>query len=290
MSEQLQLDLENVRLRALTWGPVDGPLALLLHGFPDTAYTWRHLGPVLAADGWRVVAPFTRGYAPSAVPCDGRYDIGALMSDAVELHALLGGGPDAVLVGHDWGALTANALAAHRDSPFARVVSMSVPPTQALRSSGALPKLPRQLLRSWYMAFNQLPLLPERVLHPLIAKLWRDWSPGYDASADLPHVYSALGDPANRRAAVGYYRALIRPFGMPASYRRWQASFTGRAIVPMLYLHGRDDGCLGAEFLPYVEPVLPPGSEVHVIDDAGHFLQLEQSEVVSDLVQSFLKN
>lgn len=287
MPEHVQLDLPDVRLAALTWGPADGPLALLLHGFPDTAHTWRHLGPVLADDGWRVVAPFTRGYAPSEVPTDGRYDVGALMADAVAVHEHLGGGADAVLVGHDWGALTANALAAHRDSPFAKVVALSVPPIPALRSARALSRLPRQLLRSWYIAFHQLPALPERVLDPLVAKLWRDWSPAYDASADLPHVRAALAGPAHRRAAIGYYRALTRPWGMPAHYRHWQGALTDPALTPTLYLHGRDDGCLGAGFVPLVRPVLPLGSEVHVVDDAGHFLQLEQPAVVNDLVRRF---
>ena len=87
----IEVELDHVRLSALTWGPAQGPLALLLHGFPDSAHTWRHLGPVLAAEGWRVVAPFTRGYAPSSVPADGRSDVGALMDDAVGLHAALGG-------------------------------------------------------------------------------------------------------------------------------------------------------------------------------------------------------
>lgn len=288
MPEHVQLDLPDVRLAALTWGPADGPLALLLHGFPDTAHTWRHLGPVLADDGWRVVAPFTRGYAPSEVPTDGRYDVGALMADAVAIHQHVGGGPDAVIVGHDWGAVTANALAAHRDSPFAKVVAMSVPPFPALRSTGALPRLPRQLLRSWYIAFHQLPVLPERALESLVARLWRAWSPAYDASADLPHVRAALAGPAHRRAAIGYYRALTRPMGMPAHYRRWQGAMTDRALTPTLYLHGRDDGCLGAGFVPLVGPVLPPGSEVHVVDDAGHFLQLEQPAVVNGLVRGFL--
>ena len=260
MPEHLRLDLPHVTLSALGWGPADGPLAVLLHGFPDTAYTWRHLGPALAADGWRVVAPFTRGYAPSSVPADGRYDIGALVADAVAVHAELGGGRDAVLVGHDWGALTAHALGGHRDSPFARIVAMSVPPPRALRSAGALPRMPRQLLRSWYIAFNQLPLLPERVLRPLVARLWRDWSPGYDASADLPRVYDALAEPAHRRAAIGYYRALARPVGMLAEHRRWQAALMAPARTPVLYLHGRDDGCLGSGFARWWRRCCPQGA------------------------------
>ncbi len=283
----LELDLPHVRLSALTWGSASGPLAVLLHGFPDTAHTWRHLGPALADDGFRVVAPFTRGYAPSGLPDDGRYDIGALMADAVAVHGLLGGGTDAVLVGHDWGAVTANALAAHRDSPYSRVVSLAVPPFAALRRA-SWRLLPGQLRRSWYIGFNQLPLLPERTLEPLVAKLWRDWSPAYDATTDLAHVRTALSDPANRRAALGYYRAAARPFGIPPEYRAWQAAATDPPITPVLYLHGRDDGCLGAELAAEVGVVLPRGSRAHVVDDAGHFLHLEQPERTNAMIRDFL--
>src|SRR3954469_14203928 len=83
----------------------EGPLALCLHGFPDTAHTWRHLLPELAGAGFRAVAPFLRGYAPTEVPADGRYQTGALAADAIALHEALGGGSDAVIVGHDWGAM-----------------------------------------------------------------------------------------------------------------------------------------------------------------------------------------
>src|SRR5437660_10618025 len=84
----------------------DGPLALCLHGFPDTAWGWRYLLPELAAAGYRAVAPFLRGYAPTSVPADGRYQVGALASDAIALHDALGGDERAVLIGHDWGAMT----------------------------------------------------------------------------------------------------------------------------------------------------------------------------------------
>jgi len=73
--EVLTLDLPHLRVSALAWGPPDGRLALCLHGFPDTAWTWRHVGPILAAHGYRVVAPFSRGYAPTAIPDDGDYHI-----------------------------------------------------------------------------------------------------------------------------------------------------------------------------------------------------------------------
>ncbi len=200
MPPSISIELDHLTLQALTWGRPRGPLAVLLHGFPDSAHTWRHLGPVLANRGWRVVAPFTRGYAPSDIPADGRCDVGALMDDAVGVHAALEGDDRAVLVGHDWGAMTADTLAAHRDCPFGRIVAMAVPPVAALPPRETAPHLPGQLRRSWYIAFNQLPVLPERSLDRLVPKLWRDWSPGYDAIVDVARALEALSDPAHRRA------------------------------------------------------------------------------------------
>lgn len=288
MSNTVGIPLDHVRLEALTWGSSDGPLAVLLHGFPDSARTWRHLGPALAAEGYRVVAPFTRGYAPSSVPSDGRSDVGALMDDAVGVHAAMDGGPDAVLVGHDWGGMTASTLAAHRDSPFRRIVSMAVPPVSALPFRETFRHVPGQARRSWYMGFNQLPVLPERSLDRLVPKLWRDWSPGYDGSGDAARTLEALPDTQHRRAAVNYYRHLARPFRVPSRYRRWQAALRDLPVTPLRYLHGRDDACLTPEFAEIAASHLPADCDVRVVDRAGHFLQLEQPDEVNRLVLDWL--
>ena len=105
-----------------------GPLALCLHGFPDSAHTWRHLLPALAEAGFHAVAPFMRGYAPTAVPDDACYSIGALVADAVALHQALDGDGQAVLIGHDWGAEAANGAAALAPDRWRRVVTLGVPP------------------------------------------------------------------------------------------------------------------------------------------------------------------
>jgi pimeloyl-ACP methyl ester carboxylesterase len=286
--DSIRIDLTNVSLSALTWGPTEGPLAVLLHGFPDTAHTWRYLGPALAEDGWRVVAPFLRGYAPSHVPTDGRSDVAALVSDVLAIHHQLGGGSDAVLVGHDWGAIATNATAAHEDNPFAKVVSLAVPPLAAISGAGVLRILPRQTRNSWYIMFNQIPRLPERNHERLIRKLWRDWSPGYDASEDIPHVLAAMAEPANQRTVIGYYRALASPFGPPDQYRRWKGAEMRLPTGPLLYLHGADDGCLDPRLAELAGPALPPGSSMVVVPDAGHFLQLEQPEVVNQLIRDYL--
>ena len=288
---EMTLDLDAVRLRALSWGPDpasgDGPLAVLLHGFPDTAHTWRHLGPVLADAGWRVVAPFTRGYAPSAVPADGSGHVAALVDDAAAIHALLDGGAGAALVGHDWGAITANALAAHPDNPYAKVVSMAVPPFSAVRPRPAA--LPRQLRNSWYILYHQLPVLPERFAEREIRRLWADWSPGYDASADLAEVMTAIATPEHRRAVIGYYRNLVRPLPrIPARYRRWAGAERREPLLPVLYLHGAQDGCMDPRLVADVEARLPAGSAMRLIPGAGHFLQLERPDLVNPLVAEHL--
>ena len=197
-----------VELKALTWGPPDGPIALCLHGFPDTAYGWRNVAPRLAESGWRVVAPFMRGYAPSSIPSDGSYHIGALMDDALQVRSAAGGTERDVVIGHDWGAMAANGLAAMPDSPFAKAVIMSVPPAAAFRgrvpeAGRLLAQIPPQLLRSWYIMYFQLPWLPERSASWVLPRLWRRWSPGYDAKEDLRHVDAAIGTPESWRAALG---------------------------------------------------------------------------------------
>jgi pimeloyl-ACP methyl ester carboxylesterase len=283
-------------LKALTWGPSDGPLALCLHGFPDTAYGWRKLAPKLAAAGWRVVAPFNRGYAPSSIPSDGSFHIGALMDDALRVRSAAGGTEHDVVIGHDWGAIAATGLAAMPDSPFAKAVIMSVPVSAGFRRRGSaadrlrlLGHLPPQLVRSWYILYFQLPWLPERSASWVLPLLWRRWSPGYrDADEDLRHVDAAIGTPESWRAALGSYRATIRNTAPPERYAELNRFFADAPILPSLYLHGRDDGCMTPAFAQLAEKVLPAGSEVDIVEHAGHFLQLEQPDKVAELVLAFI--
>jgi pimeloyl-ACP methyl ester carboxylesterase len=99
-----------------------------MHGFPDSAYTWRHLLPVLADAGFHAVAPFMRGYAPSDLAADGCYTVAALVYDATAIHEALGGDEDSVLIGHDWGAEAAYGAAAFAPQRWRRLVTLAVPP------------------------------------------------------------------------------------------------------------------------------------------------------------------
>ena len=287
--EVVDVALPGVRLSCLAWGPADGPLVVALHGFPDTAWTWRHLGPHLAARGRRVVAPFLRGYAPSGLATDG-YHVGALMADAVALHGALGGDERTVLVGHDWGAIAANALGAHPDSPYQRIVTLAVPPLGAMQ--GAPVRLtPRQLRMSWYTMFNQVPLLPERTVDRWLPRLWRDWSPGYDAAEDVALVRAAWPTRAHVAAAVGYYRAIRAPWASaPGVHARGRGHSTASRPCPSSCLHGADDGCMQAAYAVHAATNLPDTARFELLPGAGHFLQVERPELVNDLIAGFLSD
>ena len=297
MTEARWIDVPGAagNVKAMTWGSPDAPIALCLHGFPDTAYGWRKIAPRLVESGWRVVAPFMRGYAPSSIPADGSYHIGAVMDDALRVRTAAGGTERDVVIGHDWGALAATGLAAMPDSPFAKAVIMSVPPPAAFSPIGRIVDrgrlvrtLPRQVLRSWYIMYFQLPWFPERSASWIVPRLWRRWSPGYRAEQDLRHVDAAIGTPQSWRAALGTYRATVRNTRPPARYAELNRRWTEAPILPSLYLHGRDDGCMTPAFTHWAEKVLPAGSEAAIVEHAGHFLQLEQPDKVADLVLAFI--
>lgn len=271
----------GVEFECLTWGDEGGPLALLLHGFPDTAHTWRYLGPALGAAGWRAVAPFMRGYAPTSVPADGRYQTGALARDAHELWEALGGGPDAVLIGHDWGAAAVYGAAVLAPERWAKVVGLAVPPAGVI-GRGLFTY--DQLRRSWYMFFFQHPLADMAVANDdleFVARLWQDWSPGYAYEEDVASVRKSLGSPENLAAALGYYRALFDPTRHDPALANEQIAAAGMPTQPLLYLHGSTDGCMGVDLARLYEDVV-------VVEGAGHFLQLEQPEVVNRLILEFL--
>lgn len=261
-----------------------GPLAMCFHGFPDSPHSWRYLMPALAEAGFRAVAPFTRGYAPTSLAADGCYQTGALSADANALHDALGGDGNAVIIGHDWGAPTVYGAAASQPDRWRRVVGMAVPPGGAMNM--AFINNLDQVKRSWYMFYFQHPLsdlvVPSQDL-AFIDMLWRDWSPGYPGDADSENCKACLRDPAHLAAALGYYRCTLGNGPRDEKYDAIQSAGGGQLPQPTLYLHGENDGCIGKEVAESVNNVAP-WAKVHVVENAGHFLQLEQPDVVNSLI------
>src|SRR4051794_5412054 len=254
-----------------------GPLALCLHGFPDSARTWRHLLPELAAAGFRAVAPWTRGYAPTDVPGDGGYDIATLAADANALHETLGGDGDAILVGHDWGAITAYRAGQAAPQRWRRLVTLAVPPPAI--AAGAFTSYD-QLKRSFYIFLFQTDLAPLVAMDDLsfIDRLWTDWSPSYDASDDLPHVKDALRRTDNLMAAIGYYRAMFASGG----------AGDGSPPQPTLYLHGDTDGAFLVGGTTGADDALSAESWVDIVPGLGHFLHLERPAEINRLILDWI--
>jgi pimeloyl-ACP methyl ester carboxylesterase len=285
-SRELVVDTGTATLRCLDDGPLDAPVAILVHGFPDCWRSFRHQVAPLVAAGLRVVRPSQRGYAPSSLARDGRYDAARLGDDLLAIADAVSPGRPVRLVGHDWGAVACYAACARGPERVSHLVTMAVP---HLRVAAPRFLAPAQLRRSWYMLFFQLRgLAEERVAasdFALIRRLFRDWSPGWQIPPDeLRAIVDALGPRPHLSAALGYYRALV---GGALSAEVRHAVFS-RPRAPSLYLHGVDDGCVGVALADGVEAAYAGPITVARIDGAGHFLHQERPEIVTPIVRRFL--
>ncbi|MCP3938070.1 MAG: alpha/beta hydrolase [Actinomycetia bacterium] len=267
-----------------------GPLAICLHGFPDSAHTFRHQLQALADAGFRAVAPFTRGYAPTGLAPDGLYQAGVRARDVCLLHEALGGDGDAVIIGHDWGAGAANIAAVKEPDRWNKAVLMAVPPGSRV---GRAFFDYRQIRRSSYMFFFQHPLSEVVIPHDdyaFIRGLWNDWSPGYDNAADVANFIASVPDAEHLAAALGYYRATLQPHLQSSDYADWDAAGGDVPTQPTLYMHGLDDGCIGVEVADGLENDLSEGSTVHRVPEAGHFLHLEKPDLVNKSIVEFISS
>ncbi len=294
--ETLTIATPSATIRALTWGDPDDRVAILIHGFPDSAWTWEVVGPMLAARGWYVVAPFTRGYAPSSLATNDDYSIGSLVGDVLAVYDFVGADQRTILIGSDWGGVIVSATSASHPELFAHATVLAVPPmgavwglTHPLRNVFVnAARLVRQAPRSWYMPVVATPL-SEYLGRFLIAILWRLWVPNRNADRYRDLGLAALHDRPRRRAAFCYYRAIVNPL-----YRRdrrfaMEQRFAMSAMRNRtLYLHGADDTCgrvdSGAHALDY----LPPGSKRVVLPNTGHFLHIDDPDATVAAIESHL--
>lgn len=254
---------------------------LMLHGFPDSYRSFEAQLHPIADAGYRAVAVTMRGYAPAAQPADGDYSQQALADDVLALADALG--EERIhLVGHDWGAAVAYGAAAAAPQRVASLVAMAVP--HPVRFLAEMRRYPRQLRQSWYMAFFQLPWLPEWTIRrddfAFLRSLWQHWSPDWTFDdTDFATVAEAFRAPGVVEAALAYYRTAIR-----ASLGGREEAFP--VPVPTLALTGARDRCIAADVFRAAlrEDDFPAGLRVEVVEGAGHFVHRERPDVVNPMM------
>jgi epoxide hydrolase 4 len=278
------IDVGGLRLHCVEAGT--GPLVVLLHGFPEFWYAWRHQIPALADAGYRVVAPDLRGYNTSDKPSRVRdYRPRVLVQDVADLIVALGAGSAAV-AGHDWGGGLAWLLAMQHPKRVERLVLLNAPhPVRFLKGL----RSPRQLRRSWYILAFQLPWLPERLVAARDFQVLR-WilrhqpiRPGAFTAQDIDRYVVAAAQPGALRAAINYYRAAFRanPLGQSHGLRR--------VDIPTLIIWGDQDRSLGRE-LAEPDRAWVPDVRVERIAEASHWVQADDPERVNQLIVDFLEH
>ncbi|MGZ4212581.1 MAG: alpha/beta fold hydrolase [Actinomycetota bacterium] len=264
----------------------EGPLVLLVHGFPDVAQTWEAQMRALAAAGYRTVAPNLRGYPPTSVPDGGYYDAATLTNDVVALIEQLGGGP-VHYVGHDWGAAIGyRTLAAHPEL-FARSVQLAIPHPLTFATMFLDPAQIRGRFHFW---FFQMKGLAEAATaandFAMIDYLWKLWSPKLDEPEHRALVKRALAQPGALEASLAYYRASFGTIeGDPALGDQHEALNRPISVPTLTILGDEDPGKVaGALQAPYFTGPM----EVAYVDGTGHFLHREKPDEVSKLIVDWL--
>ena len=276
-------ELPGLRVHAAVAGPPDGPLVILLHGFPEFWYSWRHqIGP-LAGAGFRVVVPDQRGY--NLTDKTRPFDLATLAEDVLALTRACGR-ESFLLAGHDWGAAVAWVVAARHPDRVERLAILNVP-HPAVMARALLGRNLRQIRRSWYIFFFQLPGLPEWSLSRKdFARLrWlmrASARRGTFSDEDLQRYRDAWAQPGALAASIGWYRALGR-----SMLGRGRRRVAGIVRVPTIMLWGERDAALGVELAEQSLAYLERG-ELLRYPKATHWLHEEEpGEIAGRLVDHF---
>ena len=279
-SRMLQTATLNFAIDEAGSGP---DVALCLHGFPESRYSWRNQLPMLAGQGWHAVAPDLRGYGGTTRPVDrAAYRMERLVEDVAALFDALGA-RKRLLVAHDWGALIAWQFAIERRRDLDGLVIMNVPHPAVFRA--VLRRSPRQLARSWYVFFFQLPVLPELLLRARGAQAVGDafLSMAVDKAAFSPEVLAHYRDNARQPGAltamINYYRANFLSLAESAP--------AGRIDVPTLMIWGEQDTALGVELTEGYEPYVRDFT-LRRLPGVSHWVQQEAPGQVNDAMTEWL--
>jgi pimeloyl-ACP methyl ester carboxylesterase len=272
------VDANGIRFAYLERG--HGPLVLLFHGYPETARSWNVVQDRLAAAGYRVVAPFMRGFPPSGFAADGNYTVKALGEDVVALIDALGE-RNAIVVGHDWGASAVYAAATGHPDKIAKLVAISIPHPRGINGDlGVLAGAP-------HFVYYQLPwsrriVWSHNFAH--VARLYALWAPNYHAPPPvLDDIEGTLNEPGALDGALGYYWSFFK--GGPSNAG---APPNSTLSAPALIVAGSADGGLRPDYFDKARPAFTGQYRFIEYDGVGHFPQLEAPDRLSDDILTFI--
>lgn len=271
----------GIELHVAQAGPEDGPVALLLHGFPEPWLAWEAQIDVLVQQGYRVWLPDQRGYGESDKPQATRaYTMDALCSDVLGLIDA-SGATTVTLMGHDWGGLVAWTFASKYPEKLAQVVIVNAPHPEAMRS--VLRRSLSQMLSSHYIAVFQLPLLPEAMLRAGNYLALRRALKATSRAGTFDHLMrdyvEAWEQPGALRGMLNWYRALRH---------QWRIPIATRVETPLLLLWGAQDFALKRE-LAEDSMTRCVNGRLHYIEDAGHWVLHEAAEETNLAISEFLR-
>ena len=280
--ETLAFQNGGITLNAIAAGPNDGPVVILLHGFPEFWYGWHRQIEPLAAAGFRVIVPDQRGYNLSSKPAGvASYALTELVSDVIAIADQLGK-ERFFLAGHDWGAAVAWSAALLHPNRVAKLAILNVPHPSVMRSY--LKTNRRQLRKSWYMFFFQLPWFPEAFLSASnfrkgMASLVGSSRPGTFSTDELAQYRAAWSQPGALTAMINWYRAAFR----------YRPAFPDRTVrVPTRILWGEHDAFLLSEMAHKSLRYCTDG-ELFTFANASHWLQHEEPVLVSEHLIDFFR-
>ena len=279
--EHREVTAGGLRFHAAQCGPADGPLVLLLHGFPEFWWAWRAQLPALGAAGLRAVAVDLRGYGASDKPPRG-YDGYTLSADVAGLVRALGA-RDAYLVGHGWGGVLAWTTATLHPRAVRGLAVLGAAHPVRLRAEVLTGP---QARASAYVAGFQVPRVPERRLAEggLVPELLARWGgPGFPGGEVARRCAQAMAVPAAAHCALEYYRWQVRSLSRPSG-RRWYRLLAAGVQAPVLQLHGALDSCVLPSTAAGAQPYAHGGTELRLLDGVGHFPHEEIPDVVTEAV------
>ncbi len=274
------IETNGVTLHVVQAGPPDGPLVILLHGFPEFWYGWRHQIDALADRGFRVWAPDQRGYHLSDKPAGtAAYNLDLLAADIIGLIDAAGQ-EQVFLAGHDWGANVAWWTAIKYPQRLKKLAILNVPHPEVFMEHVRRPK---QLLKSWYVFFFQIPRLPEMLMslgnyNALRRAMRGSGQPGTFSDDNMTHYLRAWSQPGAVTGMLNWYRAIMRVRPGPVE--------DTQVHVPTLMLWGAQDVALTVEMArPSIERC--DEGQLVVFEDATHWVQHDKAAEVSQMLGDF---